>query len=442
MYKSFVYRKSPAFVQSVILSLYGLLKLLIRQNESVSDFQKVLESHEYDQSKLDSYIKGKREEVVSNALKNVPYYKGNHSKPIQFPLLTKSDVREHKEMFLNDNQVGPVVKGSTSGTTGTPLEIPQSIDSVRKERAFANRQRAWAGFKKGDKRAWIRGDLVVPIEDSCKPFWRYSWFERMLVMSSFHLSQNNISLYLDEMEKYGVDIIQAYPSSITTIAKYLKSNGQFYKGKLKSIITSSELLTKEDREVIEERFQCKVFDWYGQFERVAAIANCEHGRYHILTDYSDVELVPDENGNIEIVGTNFNNLHLPLIRYRTGDHVTLSSEQSCPCGRVYPIVESIDGRKVDYIFNSKKEKVFALDQCVKGVSGVLGSQYIQKEHGKISVHVVCDDQFGSEQESKLIENVKDRLGRDIVVETVQVESLIRTKNGKVKQAICLVEEDQ
>jgi hypothetical protein len=34
-----------------------------------------------------------------------------------------------------------------------------------------------------------------------------------------------------------------------------------------------------------------VFDWYGQAERVAAIGTCEHGSYHVLTDYSGVALL-------------------------------------------------------------------------------------------------------------------------------------------------------
>src|SRR5690606_28221227 len=100
--------------------------------------------------------------------------------------------------------------------------------------------------------------------------------------------------------------------------------------------------------LIEERFGCRVFDWYGQNERVAAIGTCEQGRYHLMSDYSYVELEPTPEG-LEIVGTGFNNLAMPLIRYRTGDFVQLQDVDSCSCGRAFPVVRRIIGRDDDYI---------------------------------------------------------------------------------------------
>lgn len=441
MYSSLIYKKSPIFVQSIMVSLLGLVRGAVRSERRISKLKKRLKDNEYSDELLETFCY----ERLENALKcarGTEAFK-DKSQFSEFDFIDKNDVKASPKSFINRNVRSYItVKGSTSGTSGTPLSIPQNLESVLREHAFISRYLEWAGFKEGDRRAWIRGEVVVPIEQKQGPFWRYSYFENMIVMSSFHLSSSAIPSYLRAMQNYGVDIIQAYPSSITTLAKFLESKDLYYQGNLKSIMTSSEALSQEDLQLIEKRFRCKVFDWYGLFERVAAIGRCEHGNYHVISDYSHVELIKSDHGKHEIVGTNYNNSFFPLIRYRTGDHVTLSSEQSCPCGRVYPVVESIDGRRADYVFNSQKEKVFALGRCIKGVSGVLGSQFIQKEHGKVSVHVVCNDQFGPEQEIKLIENVKDRLGRDIVVEPVKVESLIRTKNGKVKRAICLVEEDQ
>ena len=209
---------------------------------------------------------------------------------------------------------------------------------------------------------------------------------------------------------------------------------------LNSIITSSEYLSPESRTLVEDRFRCKVFDWYGQFERVAAIANCEHGRYHVLTDYSHVELLNSGNGRYEIVGTNFNNELYPLVRYKTGDHVLLSDETTCPCGRVYPLVKGIEGRVVDYVYASSGQQVFALDQCVKGVAGIVGSQYVQDKLGQIEVRIVAGTDFNEAALSKLTDNVKKRLGEDMSVSVVEVKMLERTQNGKVRQAICNIKE--
>jgi len=234
-----------------------------------------------------------------------------------------------------------------------------------------------------------------------------------------------------------VDIIQAYPSSVVTLAKYLEIHDRYYPGKLKSIITSSERLTQADRALIEARFKCKVFDWYGMFERVAAIANCEYGRYHILTDYSHVELTDCGNGLHEIVGTNFNNHLYPLIRYRTGDHVVLSKEDSCPCGRTFPVIDHIKGRVADYLLGEDGQKIYSLYHIEKGVQGLIATQYVQNTAHEIRVLAVADETiFEEKQQSILTSNIKKYLGENIDVTTECVDRLPKTKNGKVRHAIC------
>ncbi len=85
-----------------------------------------------------------------------------------FPYLDKSVLRRDHKQFISQNKPSVVVKGATSGTTGTPLTILQDRHSVIREQAFVARQLAWAGYRKGDKRAWIRGDMVVPLSQNAR----------------------------------------------------------------------------------------------------------------------------------------------------------------------------------------------------------------------------------------------------------------------------------
>lgn len=340
---------------------------------------------------------------MANARNHVPFYQDLEVPNLEleaFPYLDKSVLRRDHKQFISQNKPSVVVKGATSGTTGTPLTILQDRHSVIREQAFVERQLAWAGYRKGDKRAWIRGDMVVPLSQKQGPFWRYSWFEQMIVLSSFHLTPQTMSSYLQAMVDFGVEVIQAYPSSIATLARYLEANQSYYPAKLKSIMTSSESLSAEDRQVIETRFGCKVFDWYGLFERVAAIGQCEHGRYHLLSDYSHVELLAAGDGRYELVGTNFNNQYFPLIRYKTGDHVHLSENEACPCGRAFPVIERIEGRIGDYLVGEDGQKVHILNHIPKGIAGIMACQFVQSERGQIVVKVVADaEQFNQEQQN-------------------------------------------
>lgn len=441
MFTSKIYKKSPVSIQNILLSTRALVRKKLRENNKCEQYTQELIAHEYDSELLGKYHDKTLYKTIKQARNTVEYYKSYDLDLKMFPFIDKLEVNSNKDKFLSSKRSGAVIKGATSGTTGAPLVIPQDMESVITEQAFINRGLAWAGFKESDKRAWIRGDMIVPLEQKKAPFWRYSYFENMIMLSSFHMAPANLQSYIDTMVSFGVQVIQAYPSSIATLAKYLEVNNQYYPGDLKSIVTSSESLSKEDKHLIETRFKCTVFDWYGLFERVAAIASCEHGRYHILTDYAHVELLPagkTESGQqrAEIVGTNFNNSLYPLIRYKTGDHVVLSDEPNCPCGRVFPIVDSIEGRTGDYLIAEDGQKVHILNHIPKGVSGLLGAQFIQKEYMKVEVLVTCNSNFSTEQKLKLIDNTKERLGNSMEVNITIVDDLIRTKNGKMKQAIC------
>ncbi|ASU21782.1 capsule biosynthesis protein CapK [Vibrio qinghaiensis] len=446
MFLSKIYRKSPLLIQNLLLSCRAIIRKFIRENKHQQSLTRDLLEHDYNKDLLKKYSELQLELALKNAMK-AKFYKEKLKTTSEseglthFPMINKNEVRHCAEDFINSTEKTAPIKGATSGTTGTPLSISQNMQSVIREQAFFARHLQWAGYKKGDRRAWIRGDMIVPMEQKEAPFWRHSWFENMLMLSSFHMAQQALPLYIKAMVDFGVDIIQAYPSSIATLARYLEANQSYYPAKLKSIITSSESLSAEDRQVIETRFGCKVFDWYGLFERVAAIANCEHGRYHVLTDYSHVEFLDAGNSTHEIVGTNFNNSYFPLVRYKTGDHVVLSDEKQCPCGRFYPIIEHIKGRVGDYLVGEDGQKVHILNHIPKGVTGIIACQFVQSERGQIVVKVVADaEQFNEEQQQKLIGNTQARLGSSLIVTIEMVAALERTGNGKIRQAICTIKD--
>ena len=444
MFHSKAYQFSPVIIQSLLISFRALVRKLIRETKHTAALVKQLERNEKNDHILKAYSDSQLDSTLKNAIINTSFYSSNQPNITAFDFITKAILQKEAHQFLNVKYHGPVVKGSTSGTTGSPLSIPQNIESVLREQAFISRYLKWAGFKEGDHRAWIRGDVIVPIEQKQAPFWRYSYFEDMILLSSFHMASHALSQYIQAMVDYNVDIIQALPSSIVTLAKYLESKNEYYPATLKSIITSSESLSKDDKKLVEKRFKCTVFDWYGLFERVAAIGSCEHGRYHILTDYSQVELLPagEVNGKArsEIIGTNFNNSLYPLIRYKTGDHVILSDEKNCPCGRVYPVIDSIEGRIVEFLIATDGTPVYSLSRCSKGVEGVLGCQYIQDKKGGLNVMVIPSPLFTDKEKQKLVKNIKSRLGDSIQVEVVITDNLLRSKSGKVRQAICTIED--
>ena len=71
---------------------------------------------------------------------------------------------------------------------------------------------------------------------------------------------------------------------------------------------------------------------------------------HVDEDFAAVGFLPlEEAGLYRIVGTNPSNPAMLLIRYDSQDVATLRDAASCGCGRPGRVVESINGRREDYV---------------------------------------------------------------------------------------------
>jgi phenylacetate-CoA ligase len=186
---------------------------------------------------LQALLKRRLNEVVAHAAATVPFYRELYRdtpRPAswaealhELPLIDKSVVRAAGRALLSASARQPLFEGSTSGTTGPPLKLLQDLAAISRENAFVWRQLHWAGYVPGARRAWIRGDMAVPIAQNDPPFWRHNAAERMLMMSSYHLSAATADAYLGALAAYAPSVIQAYPSSIGFLAQCLKAAGRF-----------------------------------------------------------------------------------------------------------------------------------------------------------------------------------------------------------------------
>lgn len=343
-------------------------------------------------------------------------------------LLAKPALRADPTRYLRPRRVGSLLRNTirTSGTSGSPLTLVQSLGAVIREEAFIQRQLHWIGWRPGQRRAWIRGDLVGDA-----PHWRRDRLGKMLVMSSYHLSNATIGAYVAALEAYDPVVIQAYPSSVGAIANWLEAAGRRYAGRaLRGVMTSSETLAPGVRAVVGRSFGVPVFDWYGQAERVAAISTCEQGRYHVLTDYGGVELLALPDGSCELVGTSLNNAAMPLARYRTGDTVSVGSAAPCPCGRVFPTVEAVIGRQERILTLPDGRMVARLDRVFQGHDArLLEGQVRYHGQGRFTLRVVATGAFGVQDEAALCAQFLLRVpGVQVAVE--RVDAIARGANGK------------
>jgi phenylacetate-CoA ligase len=442
MFASLGYRRAPVRVQEALLSARSALRAALRERREFEGLRAAAgRSQWWSAQELRAQYERRVRALLEHAARHVPYYRARAAgaRLVDWPLLDKAAVRAAGRALLAERRRRPLLESATSGSSGSPLRLWQDLEAVNRENAFVWRQLEWAGLRRGARRAWLRGDMIVPAAQREPPYWRLSRAENMLMLSSYHLAESSAPAYLEALEAFDPVLVQAYPSSVGFLAAWMLASGRRYRGAaLCGVVTSSETLGAAQRRDIAMAFACPVLDWYGQAERVAAIGTCEHGHYHLLSDYSHVELLPAGEGRCELVGTGFGNRAMPLIRYRTGDFVRPApAGERCPCGRAFPLIESIAGRDDDPVRLPDGRSIGRLDHVFKGVPGILEAQIRQPRADRLEVLVVPARDFGEATHRALLAGLRERLGTALALDIRRVEAIPRGANGKFRGVVGL-----
>jgi phenylacetate-CoA ligase len=427
----------------------GYLYKYVRQGKT---FRKILaglkESEYYSREQLETLQGNKLQRLINHCYRNVPYYtdifKQLGLKPEDIktksdletlPFLDKQTINANFDKLQAKNRLKLLAyRARTSGTTGMPATFLRDYRSINFERAAM--WRFWSNSgDSGLRRVVLRGADIIPIERTKPPFWVYSPADRELVMSVYHLSKDNAKAYIEKLQKFNPDTLSALPSAAYQLAVYCQDFG--CEINLKVVYTTCELLPASYRSFIEKVFKCPIKDWYGQSERIAAIAQCEEGTYHILEDYSIVETVA-ANSSLEIVGTGLDNYLMPLVRYRTGDIIELGNCK-CSCGRSFRTVEKFYGRDVDYVITPEGNKISlllvseAIDLAF--VSNIGQIQFVQENVGELEVNIVKYNIQKPLEREKIVNLIKSRTSPEMVVKVNEVECIPRGANGKAVNVV-------
>jgi phenylacetate-CoA ligase len=180
-----------------------------------------------------------------------------------------------------------------------------------------------------------------------------------------------------------------------------------------------------------------VTDQYGSAEMVAFVAQCEYGTYHVWPSFGTVELLvdgraalPGETG--ELVCTGYINPAMPLLRYRTGDLAVAGD--GCSCGSPFQALLSIEGRMDDIIITPDGRRVGRLDPVFKGVpdNAFMEAQIVQETIERIVLRYVKGSRYSETALETVRDNLQNRLGPRMQIDTEEVAALPRGSNGKLK----------
>ena len=411
----------------------------------------------WSREKLEEYQMRQLSKLLHHAYENVPYYRkvfnerGSKPKDIQdfndlqkLPFLTKEIIRDNLSNLKATNySQGKLEYVTTAGSTGVPLGLYYERGVSRaQEWAFIKTQWDRVGYRFRDKCVVLRDNIVKSANEG--EFWEYALFGRWLVLSSYHMTDENLPKYIEKIRKFKPKFIQAYPSAITILARFIRENDVEPFATVKAILCSSENLYLWQRELLEEVFRCQVYSFYGHTERVVLAGECEKSiYYHIFPEYGFVEPIGKDSkpvanqGEIgEIVATGFTNFAMPLIRYRTAD-LGIYAGYGCRCGRNYPLIKSVEGRLQEFIVANDGSLV-SLGSIIGGIheaewAKVRQTQFFQEIPGKLVIKVVKDPSYyNAEVEADVLALFKARLGNQFILDVKFVDYFPCSQRGKHK----------
>jgi phenylacetate-CoA ligase len=445
-------KSCPSFIEKPARYIYSSIPDYIRYGKIFRNQYKFLKKSQWwTKEQHEEYQMFQLNRLLEHAYRNVPYYtrifdeRGIKPENIKsfsdfkkLPYLTKDIVRNNlEELVARNYDKNKLEMVTTSGTSAMPMDfyIEPRLDKAREWTFISDLwNRIGYNVNKINRCVILRGNIPK------NGVWEYK--DRDLILSSFEMTEKNMQRYIELIQAFKPDFIQAYPSSIHLLSKYILRNNikvKFYK--LKCILCSSENLYDSQRPEIQKAFGVRVYSFYGHSEHACIAGECELSSYfHIHSEYGYTEIINDYGQDVycedevgEIVATGFNNYAMPFIRYRTGDLV-INTNESCECGRNNKLIKKVEGRKQDYLVDRDKRVITATwsDYPLWIVKQKISSyQYIQDEPGKLLLNIQCFEKITDEDIKAMMEVFYSYyLGFELEIKTV--DHIERTKRGKFK----------
>ncbi|MCF6202817.1 MAG: hypothetical protein L3J59_03980 [Methylococcaceae bacterium] len=361
----------------------------------------------------------------------------------QLPVLTKTDIRDNYNELIAENFKGKSFSKATGGSTGQPLKFEFSTESNERRIAVMMRGYGWAGLTPSRKSLHLWGGEIGKVSKKRQfKMDLYHAFYGRKMLNSFNMTINNMVEYVDNINKYRPKIIVAYVAPLVMLAEYIQTNSLSI-WTPESIITGAEGLLEFQRKKIEAAFGCKVFNTYGSREFMLIASECEqHDGLHINIDHLVVEIcekgVPCDTGDVgDIVISDLHNYAMPFIRYEIGDIASMSPNKVCQCGKHFPLLKNIEGRKLDVIRTPDGRTVPGefFPHLMKDIPNIVRFQVIQEEIGKLIINYIVDNPINEEELIQIKGLVEEKMGKDLDVEFRKVDDIPLTQTGKHRVTI-------
>ena len=276
----------------------------------------------------------------------------------KLPTTCKDDLQRNNDAFRCVPKSAIVDYASTSGTLGTPVTFGLTDNDLNRLAYNEAISLACAGIKKGDV-----VQLMTTIDRRFMAGLAYFLGVRQLGASIVRVGAGIPELQWDSIRLYEPTYLIAVPSFLLKMIAYAEKNKIDYEASsVKGVVCIGESLRNQDfsntllAEKIAEKWKgIKLYSTYASTEMSTTFTECEYqqgGHHHpelIITEVlDDAGNRVGENESGELTITTLGVEAMPLVRFRTGDIVTMHTG-TCACGRNTARVSPVLGRKQQMI---------------------------------------------------------------------------------------------
>jgi phenylacetate-CoA ligase len=400
------------------------------------------------------YIEQQRKAILTYHLKHNPFYK-SYGKSIDVndwntvPVIGKKELQQPLEKRLSRGFTRKnVYINKTSGSSGHPFVFAKDKWSHALTWAEIMNRFSWYGIDfNTSKQARFYG---IPLDKKGYYKERFKdFFSNRYRFSIFDLSDTSFESSLKKFESIPFEYINGYTSSIVRFAKFLNKKNLLLKTicpSLRLCVVTAEMLFDDDKILLQNQFGVPVVNEYGASELGLISFQNPSNEWQVNSETLFVEILDHNNHTLKngqegkIVVTSLYNKAHPFIRYDIGDLGILSLKSSTK----KPILEKLSGRTNDIaILPSGKEAAgLTFYYITKSVIEDDGNvrEFIIEQHTKehFKVKYISKEVLSETKQETITGEMKRYLEPGITIEFERLESLKRTKAGKLKQFVSLI----
>ncbi len=392
-----------------------------------------------DAEALEKLQQEKMTALLAHAQKYVPYYRdlnlGGDASIEDFPILTKSLLREHTDRLISEKyQKGKLEKNHSSGSSGQQSVTFMSYDHKFYIRALQTHWWMWGGYRPGIPllQTGISPKRTLPkkLKDI---FFRTHYLE------AFSLNEKKISSVLKKFSKKEPKYLAGYPSALNEIAEVVLQKKTTFP--VKGLICYGDKLFPQYKRNFEKAFESPtIINTYGCAEGMLMACTADLPYYYIMTPHVYLEIVNDEGNPVKdgerghILVSCLTNYAMPLIRYKLGDLGIMLPKEEYPKNRRfnYPLLKEVSGRETEVIKapNGQTLVVHSFTGIMEYYTQIRQFKAIQRAKDELLIIYLADKEISRDIRQEIEAKFQTLVGHSMEISLERVDSIAASPSGK------------